>query len=73
MKDLARLPRVEQDDRLTEEHDRLVPLVCSFCGKSEDSVTHIVTGPGVNICDECVGAAVDIIEELESESNRGES
>ncbi|WP_433498645.1 ATP-dependent Clp protease ATP-binding subunit ClpX [Sphaerimonospora sp. CA-214678] len=27
---------------------------CSFCGKRADEVTHLVEGPGVQICDGCV-------------------
>ena len=35
--------------------------VCSFCGRSSDEVDAMVTGPGVNICNECVRYAEDII------------
>ena len=28
---------------------------CSFCGKSEKDVKRLIAGPGVFICDECVG------------------
>ena len=28
---------------------------CSFCGKSEKEVKRLIAGPGVFICDECVG------------------
>lgn len=34
---------------------------CSFCGRTSDEVEAIVTGPGVNICNECVQYAQDII------------
>jgi len=34
---------------------------CSFCGRSSDEVDAIVTGPGVNICSECVRYAEEII------------
>ena len=27
---------------------------CSFCGKPQDMVYKLITGPGVCICDECV-------------------
>ncbi len=30
------------------------PVTCSFCGKRREAVSGLVTGPGVNICDECV-------------------
>ena len=35
---------------------------CSFCGKSQDDVRKIVTGPNVYICDECVDLCTSIIE-----------
>ena len=28
---------------------------CSFCGKHPDQVKRMIAGPGVYICDECVG------------------
>ena len=36
-------------------------FVCSFCGRSSDEVDAMVTGPGVNICNECVRYAEEII------------
>lgn len=30
-------------------------LKCSFCGKSQEQVKRLIAGPGVHICDECVG------------------
>ena len=35
--------------------------VCSFCGRSSEEVDAMVTGPGVNICNECVLYAEEII------------
>lgn len=35
---------------------------CSFCGKPQESVSRIVAGPGVYICDECVNVCKSIIE-----------
>lgn len=35
--------------------------VCSFCGRSSEEVDAMVTGPGVNICNECVRYAEEII------------
>ena len=35
--------------------------VCSFCGRSSEEVEAMVTGPGVNICNECVRYAEEII------------
>jgi ATP-dependent Clp protease ATP-binding subunit ClpX len=34
---------------------------CSFCGRTSEEVEAIVTGPGVNICNECIRYAEDII------------
>jgi ATP-dependent Clp protease ATP-binding subunit ClpX len=36
---------------------------CSFCGKSQEAVKRIIAGPGVYICDECIGLCSNIIEE----------
>ncbi len=38
-------------------------IKCSFCGKPQDSVRRIIAGPGVYICNECVGLCTSIIEE----------
>ncbi|MCA9730805.1 MAG: ATP-dependent Clp protease ATP-binding subunit ClpX [Deferribacteres bacterium] len=43
------------------KRDRL--FICSFCGKNSNQVECIVTGPDVNICNECVKNAGDIIKE----------
>ncbi|GLW21585.1 ClpX C4-type zinc finger protein [Microbispora triticiradicis] len=34
---------------------------CSFCSKSKTEVNKMVAGPGVYICDECVGLCGEII------------
>ena len=36
-------------------------LHCSFCGKAQTEVKKLIEGPGVFICDECVGLCQDII------------
>ncbi|MBQ5375242.1 MAG: ATP-dependent Clp protease ATP-binding subunit ClpX, partial [Lachnospiraceae bacterium] len=43
---------------------------CSFCGKTQDQVRKLISGPnGIYICDECVDICADIIEEqLEEDS-----
>ncbi|QBO36993.1 ATP-dependent Clp protease ATP-binding subunit ClpX [Periweissella cryptocerci] len=43
--------------------DPMGPVVCSFCGKSQDEVQKIIAGPGVFICNECVELAKSIIDE----------
>ncbi|MEE0776864.1 MAG: ClpX C4-type zinc finger protein, partial [Bacillota bacterium] len=37
-------------------------VCCAFCGKSQDQVRKLVSGPGVNICDECVALCMEIID-----------
>ena len=36
-------------------------LQCSFCGKGQDEVEKLVAGPGVYICDECIGLCNGIL------------
>ncbi len=38
-------------------------LRCSFCGKSQHEVVRLVAGPGVYICNECVGLCNTILAE----------
>jgi len=38
-------------------------LQCNFCGKSQRQVAKLIAGPGVYICDECIGLCNEIIEE----------
>lgn len=39
------------------------PITCSFCGKSEDQVESMISGPGVYICNECVDLAQSIFDQ----------
>jgi ATP-dependent Clp protease ATP-binding subunit ClpX len=36
---------------------------CSFCGKAKSAVSRMIAGPGVYICNECVGLCNEIIAE----------
>jgi len=40
-----------------------MPVVCSFCGKSQAQIDKLIAGPGVYICNECVDLCVDILDE----------
>lgn len=42
---------------------------CSFCGKTAEEVRKLIAGPGVNICDECVGLCVQIVDDDELENH----
>jgi ATP-dependent Clp protease ATP-binding subunit ClpX len=37
-------------------------LYCSFCRRSSKVVDKLVGGPGVYICDRCIGACVDVLD-----------
>lgn len=36
---------------------------CSFCGRGNDEVKKLIAGPGVYICDECIGICQSILKE----------
>ena len=46
----------EPSERKSEDDE----LTCSFCGQNSESVSKIIAGPKVNICNECV----DVCNEL---------
>ena len=43
--------------------DEKKSLRCSFCGKAENQVHRMIQGPGVRICDECVGLCMSILDD----------
>lgn len=43
----------------------MIKYDCSFCDKKREDARHIVAGPGVNICDECIWICVGLIAEEE--------
>ena len=52
--------------------EKAFTALCSFCGKPNTKVARLVAGPGVYICDECVGLCQLIIgESSASESKPG--
>jgi len=44
--------------RVTTPH----PIKCSFCGRGQDEVSRLVSGPSVYICSECVKLCNDILD-----------
>ena len=55
------------DRRITPPHR------CSFCGRTENQVSRLISGPdGVFICEDCVGICQDIIDEADA-SEQGSS
>ena len=53
------------------EDRNLKNVKCSFCGKTQENVKKIVAGPGVYICDECIGICKNIIDEDYYEDEEG--
>ena len=45
------------------DDDNIKNIKCSFCGKAQENVRKIVAGPGVYICDECIGICKSIVDE----------
>lgn len=37
-------------------------LTCSFCGARADAVAHLLAGPDVNICSDCIQVGVRVLE-----------
>ncbi|WP_447007556.1 ATP-dependent Clp protease ATP-binding subunit ClpX [Saccharothrix isguenensis] len=48
---------------MTVVADTAESQTCSFCGKGEDRVEQLVSGPGVRICDGCVELCAEAIAE----------
>lgn len=49
------------------------PCYCSFCGKSQNEVYKLITGPSIFICNECVNLCSEILkEEFQEEVPRQE-
>lgn len=39
---------------------------CSFCGRAEDVVEKLISGPQAYICDKCVGLCMDIVQKKQT-------
>ena len=46
----------------TQDAATAVQLRCSFCAKPNSEVQKLIAGPGVYICNQCVGLCNDILE-----------
>jgi ATP-dependent Clp protease ATP-binding subunit ClpX len=42
-------------------------LSCSWCQRSKDDVKHLLAGPGIAVCDECLGELSAILAEENSD------
>ena len=50
-----------QQTEVSMPHAKKKPLYCSFCRRDENTVEKLIGGPGVYICDRCVGACNAIL------------
>ena len=48
----------------TEAPQNKPTLYCSFCGKNQFEVAHLIAGPFSFICNECVDLCVEILIEM---------
>ena len=48
---------------MASKFDETKLLRCSFCGKGQEQVRRLVSGPNVYICDECIELCSEIIED----------
>ena len=46
---------------ITDEPTKAVLGSCTFCKKTNNQVQKLIAGPGVYICDECVGLCQEIL------------
>src|SRR5690349_9891628 len=46
---------------LKKDKEKETP-VCSFCGRTEDAVDKLISGPDTFICDKCVRLCMEIVE-----------
>ena len=61
----------EDPKEVVKERKHPAGICCNFCGKSQKTVMTMIAGPGVCICNECVGLCNDIIEERRKELLKG--
>ncbi len=47
----------------SKKKEQNASLMCSFCGKSQETVKKLVAGPDVYICDECIELCNEILAE----------
>lgn len=56
--------KAKKYDNLIKMQNMFEVLSCSFCGKKQDDVKHLVAGVNVYICDKCVALCVEILDEI---------
>ena len=54
----------------TKAAARAVQVRCSFCAKPSSEVAKVIAGPGVYICNECIGLCNDILQAEQQRPSR---
>lgn len=50
-----------------DKKETITPILyCNFCGKPQTRVKHLIAGPGVYICDECIKICYEVISEKDN-------
>ena len=44
-------------------------LYCSFCGSAQNGVDRLITGPNVNICNNCIHTCIELLGEKSIQDN----
>lgn len=52
-----------------KDSDDTQVIACSFCGRTEEAVEKLISGPSVYICDKCVNLCSGILEKKKPESS----
>ncbi len=80
IKNLLKLQRAETgvQDKISKLEPPKAPrrsgkLVCNFCGRTEDDVSRMIMGPGVNICNKCISTCQLILSESDVPEDTGDS
>jgi len=53
---------IAEKEQVREHSQEIKQLRCSFCGKEPKEVENMIAGPGVFICDGCIGICNGILE-----------
>jgi hypothetical protein len=67
MEEKFEAPPEDLKAEMDRRHEMLVKgdLYCNFCGKKQNEVKHLVAGPHVYICGDCISLCVDMLREKE--------
>lgn len=55
---------------MARDDDKEKKVRCSFCGKTQDQVEKMISGPGVFICDSCVELCMDIVDGIPTQQKK---